>query len=171
MSKIIIDENFQTPIDVCEYMVGLIPKNVLTVLEPTPGLGNLKYCVLNKGYQVYSPDDFFLMNKSEFDCVIMNPPFSSNQTVLDNAPSGINLSGLRAGYYILEKCMEMSDNVIALMPWFTIGDSDVRMRRFKEFGLASVTLLPRKTFKYARIQTVVLQLQKGYNKKSEFKTL
>lgn len=167
----IIDKNFQTPIDICEYMVKLIPKGVSTVLEPTPGLKNLYHTIEKKGYQVYAPDDFFLMDKSKFDCVVMNPPFSSNQTFLENAPANINLKGLRSGYYILEKCMEMSDNIIALMPWFTVGDSDVRMRKFKEFGLISVTLLPRKTFEYTRIQTVVLQLEKGYKGKTEFKTI
>lgn len=48
---------------------------------------------------------------------------------------------------------EMSDNIIALMPWFTISDSDVRIRKLMDFGLKSLTLLHRKTFQYARIQT------------------
>lgn len=170
MSKIQIDINFQTPIDVCDYMVKMIPKNTSIVLEPTPGLKNLFYSIEKKGYQVYSPEDFFLMPKANFDCIVMNPPFSSHTTHLQNAPKDINLNGLRAGYYILERCMEMSDNIIALMPWFTVGDSDVRMRKFIDFGLVSITPLPRKTFEYARIQTVILQLSKGYKKKTIFKT-
>lgn len=33
--------DFQTPVDVAEYMVSLIPEHVETVLEPTPGIGNI----------------------------------------------------------------------------------------------------------------------------------
>lgn len=111
------------------------------------------------------------LEMKRFDCIIMNPPFSSKSANLTNAPANINLEGMRVGYYILDQCMEMSDNIIALMPWFTISDSDVRLRKLKEFGLISVTPLPRKTFAYARIQTVVIQLQHGYTGNTEFKFL
>ena len=40
--------DFQTPIDVAEYMVSLLPINVKTVLEPTPGIGNV-VAALNGG--------------------------------------------------------------------------------------------------------------------------
>ena len=63
----------------------------------------------------------------------------------------------------------MSDNIIALMPWFTISDSDVRLRFLKSFGLKSITALPRKTFEYARIQTCVFELQKGWNEDTIFR--
>lgn len=168
--KIVIDPGFQTPEDICEYMVKMIPKNASVVLEPTPGLKKLYNAIERKGFKVYAPEDFFLMDRFRFDCIVMNPPFSSHTAFLDNAPKDINLKGMKAGYYILEKCMEMSDNIIALMPWFTIGDSDVRMRKLIDFGLVSITPLPRKTFEYARIQTVIIQLSKGYNKKTIFKT-
>ena len=49
------------------------------------------------------------------------------------------------------------------MPWFTISDSDVRIRKLRNFGLVSLTLLHRKTFHYTRIQTVIIHLQKDYN--------
>ena len=78
---------------------------------------------------------------------------------------------MRLGYYILTECMKQSDNVIALMPWFTISDSDVRLRTLKEYGLKSLTALPRKTFQYARIQTVIIELNKGYKKDTIFRTL
>lgn len=93
----------------------------------------------------------------------MNPPFSSGSAELINAPKDIDLKGMKVGYYILNKCMEMSDNIIALMPWFTISDSDVRIRKLMDFGLKSLTLLHRKTFQYARIQTVIIHLKKDYN--------
>jgi len=168
--KIVIDPQFQTPLDICDYMVKMIPKGVTEVLEPTPGLKNLQTAIEKKGYKVIAPEDFFLIEQRRYQSIVMNPPFSIHTAEVKNAPKDIDLRGLKVGYYILEKCMEMSDNIIALMPWFTIGDSDVRMRKFKDFGLVSITPLPRKTFEYARIQTVIIELRKGYNKKIEFKT-
>lgn len=164
-----VDAKFQTPENICEYMVGLIPKHVRTVLEPTKGLGNLLKCL--KDYDVTAPDDFFTLEKERYDCVVMNPPFSSASAFLENAPKDVDLKGMRVGYFILNEVMERSDSVIALMPWFTISDSDVRLRKLKEFGLVSISVLPRKTFNYARIQTCVIELSKGYKGSTEFKIL
>lgn len=62
--------------------------------------------------------------------------------------------------------MKKSDCVIALMPWLTIADSDVRFRALKAYdGLKSLTPLPRKTFQYARIQTCIIELERGYYQK------
>jgi type I restriction-modification system DNA methylase subunit len=137
-------------------------------LEPTKGIGN-QLAELDT-YEVTAPEDFFLLDqKQRFDCVIMNPPFSTKSAILDNAPKRyLNDHGMKIGYKILQDCMRMSDHVIALMPWFTLVDSDVRMRELKRYGLISVTGLPRKTFDYARIQTCVLQLSKGYSGPTEF---
>lgn len=168
---------FQTPSNVAAYMAGMIPLSAKTILEPTAGRGNLLTATTARFHgticeiKIFFPDDFFLLEMKRFDCIIMNPPFSSKSANLTNAPANINLEGMRVGYYILDQCMEMSDNIIALMPWFTISDSDVRLRKLKEFGLISVTPLPRKTFAYARIQTVVIQLQHGYTGNTEFKFL
>ena len=52
-----------------------------------------------------------------------------------------------------------------------ISDSDVRLRYLKNYGLKSITALPRKTFQYARIQTVVLELDRDYKGDTIFKTL
>jgi type I restriction-modification system DNA methylase subunit len=164
-----ICRQFQTPIPVVEYMCNLIPAGVQTVLEPTPGLGHI-VSRLN-GYDVTAPADFFLLDKKQrYDCVVMNPPFSSKSAILTNAPEGFEDTGMRVGYYFLTECMKLSDNVIALMPWFTISDSDVRLRFIKSFGLVSLTALPRKTFEYARIQTCVFHLQKGFKGDTIFKT-
>ena len=150
---------FQTPLDVAKFMCELIPPGTVTVLEPTPGEGNiLKYL---SQYQVTAPDNFFeLQQRSQFDCVVMNPPFSAKYAF--NVPEGFDQKGMRLGYYILTECMKMSDHIIALMPWFTITDSDVRLRAMKIFGLKSITSLPRKTFNYSRIQTCVFELHKGW---------
>ncbi len=158
--------DFQTKPEVCKYMVSLLPTGVRTVLEPTPGIGNIVDALA--GYDVTAPKDFFLLDKKRFDAVVMNPPFSSKYANMENAPAGINKHRMRLGYHILTECMEMSDIIIALMPWFTISDSDVRLRYLKKFGLKSLTALPRKTFEYARIQTVVIELQKGYKSKTIF---
>ena len=97
----------------------------------------------------------------------MNPPFSRKYAY--GVPDEIDQNGLRLGYHILLECMKMSGNIIALMPLFTISDSDVRLRYLKRFGLKSITMLPRKTFKYVRIQTCIFELEKGWDKTTEFK--
>lgn len=162
--------DFQTPAYVGEYMVSLLEgKGITKVCEPTPGQGNLVKCLLDKGYHVTAPLDYFLMKQQRFDAVIGNPPFSAKYAFLENATPEYLGGGMSLGYQILFDSLKMSDNVIMLMPWVTISDSDVRLRALMRFGLKSVTLLPRKTFQYARIQTCVFELQKGYNRTTEFK--
>lgn len=155
--------DFQTPPEVANYMASLIPVNSKTVLEPTPGLGNLVRAAEARGFTVYGPLDFFLLKKTDrYDCIIMNPPFSSRFAFLENAPDDFKHSGMKLGYKILFHCLNQCDSVIALMPWFLLTDSDKRVRSLKDFGLVSLTALPRKTFQYARIQTVVLELRRGF---------
>ena len=167
-----IDCNFQTPPDICKYMVNMVPDSAKTVFEPTPGLGNIvKELKCKNRYQIVTADDFFLFDMSQkFDCIVLNPPFSSKSAYMKNAPKDVETTGMKLGYYILKKCMEMSDNLIALMPWYTISDSDVRMRYLRDFGIKSLTPLPRKTFKYARIQTVIIELEKGFKGSTAFLT-
>lgn len=153
--------------NVCRYMVSLIPEGVISVLEPTPGAGNI--VSLLEGYHVTAPEDFFTIGDKRFDCIVMNPPFSSKYAYLHNASPEFLKAGMRLGYQIMKRCMGMSDNIIALMPWFTISDSDVRLRYLKNYGLKSITALPRKTFQFARIQTCVFELQKGYRGDTLFK--
>lgn len=158
--------DFQTPHFVADYMVSLLPFDTVTVLEPTPGLGNLVRALWE--YDVTAPEDYWQLDKtSRFDAVVANLPFSE-KTFL-NCPDEFKGMGMKVAYEQMKVLMEMSDNLILLMPWFTISDSDVRLRMLKNYGLISVTALPRKTFQYARIQTCVLQLQKGYKGSTEFK--
>lgn len=160
---------FQTPPVVCKYMARLVHPGAVTILEPTPGDGNL---VRELGaYQVTAPDDFFLLKLQRYDAIVMNPPFSSRYANMENAPANCLEAGMRLGYEILKICMRHSDHVIALMPWFTISDSDVRLRSLKRWGMKSVTSLPRITFKYARVQTVVLDLVHGWTDPTEFKVM
>lgn len=150
----------------------MVPDSVRTVLEPTPGpYRNIVKQLEKRGLDVTAPDDFFLLQKRRFDAIVMNPPFSSKFTFLENAPKEIKNTGMKMGYWFLTEMLTWSDNIIALMPWFTISDSDRRLRTLMNFGLVSVTALPRKTFEYARIQTVVIRLKRGYKGKSEFAQL
>lgn len=173
--EIDIKDQFQTPPEVATYMASLIPPSSFHILEPTPGQGNLSRATGNlgistgKSFLIDSPGNFFkLKGTVKYDAVIMNPPFSEKHAF--GVPADLDLKGMRMGYYMLKRCMGWSDNVIALMPWFTLLDSDVRTRELKEYGLISVTSLPRKTFGYSRIQTCVLQLQKGYKGETLLKT-
>lgn len=154
-------KEFQTPPEVCRYMVSLLPPEVETVLEPTKGIGNIVSAL--KGFKITAPDDYFLLDKEQrFDAVVMNPPFSRKYGILENAPASYLAHGMQFGYRILVDCMHKADIVVACMPWFTLSDSDVRLRYIKKYGIRKLVVLPRKTFKYARIQTCILHLEKGY---------
>lgn len=172
VKTITIDTNYQTPEAVCQYMVDMVPTKAVKILEPTPGLGNIVKALEAKNrFHIIAANDFFLLDKNEkYDCIVMNPPFSSKSAFIDNAPINAETKGMKLGYHILQECMKMSSNVIALMPWYTISDSDVRMRYLKDFGIKSLTALPRKTFQYARIQTVIIELEKGYQFETVFRT-
>jgi len=149
-------------------MASLLPERITTVYEPTPGIGNLVRACEERGFDVYAESNFFDRDKNKhFDAVIGNPPFSKKYAF--GMPEFLNKHGMRLGYHILTECLQISDITIALMPWFTISDSDKRLRALKNYGLKSLTALPRKTFEYARIQTVVIELVKGYKEETLFK--
>ena len=135
--------DFQTPAWVCDYMVTLIPANTVTILEPTPGEGNLLRVL--SAYDTTAPKDFWRTD-GRWDCIVMNPPFSP-------------MSG---GYAILFHCMNMSDNIVALMPWLTLINSEMRTSAIFKFGLVSVTHLPRVAFPGSRVQCAILQMSKGF---------
>lgn len=142
-----LNVDFQTPPWCCEYMVSLIPDGCRKVLEPTPGQGNLVKALQDKGYDVESPNNFFdLIEFEQFDCIVMNPPFTP----------------MKLGYEILYRCMKMSDNIIALMPWLSLINGEKRTKDIIRFGLKSVTHLPRKTFTGSRVQCCILQMRKYY---------
>ena len=141
------DKEFQTPKYVCEYMTSLLPNNAGDILEPTKGDGNLVECLKSKG-DVIAPDgDFFEMKKRKFDWIVMNPPFTPMKT----------------GYEILYECMGMSDNIVALMPWLTLINGEKRTNDIMDFGLVSITHLPRTVFKGSRVQTCIIKMCKGHN--------
>lgn len=164
--------DFQTPIPVCDLMASKLPKSAKTILEPTPGAGNIVAAVervFGSNAEIIAPSNFFEMDRSyRYDAVIMNPPFSSKHAF--GIPDGFQHEGMKLGYYMLYECMNMADVVIALMPWFVLTDSDKRLRMIQDYGLKSITHLPRKTFRYSRIQCCILELVHGYSASTQFDT-
>jgi len=162
-----IDNNFQTPFFVCEYMVSLIKDEpeIKTVLEPTPGQGRLALVLKKNRYNVLLPYpdpnnfwNFILADHkyyAEWNAIVMNPPATP----------------MKKAYDIFYKCMEHTDRIVALMPWLTIINSQKRTKDIMDFGLISVTHLPRSTFPGSRIQTCILNMKRGYKSKTEFKMI
>lgn len=147
--------NFQTPIEICEYMASFLPKNPGSILEPTPGQGNLLKVLSKYGSVTIPRDDFFKMEKSNYDWIIMNPPFTP----------------MSEGYKILYRCMDMTDNIIALMPYLTIINGEKRRDDIINYGLKSITHLPRNTFKGSRVQTCILEMKRGWTGDTIYKSL
>lgn len=149
------EDYYQTPVWACNLMADMIPAGVKTILEPTPGEGRLVKVLQDRGYIVTAPDLFENISPFlRFDAVVMNPPFKNS----------IEQKFLLAS-------LELSDNIIALLPWFSLINCDSRTRLLKDFGILSVTHLPRSTFRKIRIQTMILHLQKGYKGTIELKII
>lgn len=143
---------FQTPSQVCTYMSSFLPFDAGNILEPTPGEGNLVKALKQRG-NVIEPKDFFTHKHLEkYDWIVMNPPFTP----------------MKLGYQILYSCMNLSDNIVALMPWLTIINGQKRTNDIMDYGLKSITHLPRNIFKGARVQTCILEMQKGYTGITKF---
>jgi len=131
-------------------MVDLIQGQPKKILEPTSGKGNLVNEV-KKRYpdcDVSAPADFFKSGIDFYDYIIANPPFTP----------------MKLGYDILEKCLYQSDNLIFLMPWLSIINSQKRTKRYIDFGLKKVIHLPRIAFPGSRVQTCILLFERGFNK-------
>ena len=145
---------FQTPKVVADYMASLMPDECGTILEPTPGLGNLVKAVKHKGLVIAPINYEDIPAGSRYDWAIMNPPFTP----------------MKEGYRYLKEVMEMTDNIIALLPWFILINSERRINDIIDFGLVSVTHLPRKTFPGCRIQCCVLEMKEGFKDGTTFKS-
>lgn len=137
--------HFQTPKWVCNYMVSEIPTGCRNVLEPTPGEGNLVATLKWIGHDVCAPDEFWDV-EGRFDAIAMNPPFTP----------------MKLGYEILFRCMTLSDNIVALMPWLTLINGEKRTSRIVEYGLKKVVHLPRCAFPGSRVQACVMTMARGY---------
>lgn len=146
--------NFQTPEKICNYMASFLPENAGLILEPTAGKGNLVKSLEPHG-SVFVPENFYTMTENKFDWIVMNPPFTP----------------MKQGYEILYKCMDMTEHIVALMPYLAIINGEKRTRDIMNWGLKSITHLPRSTFKGSRVQTCILEMHKGYEGDTIFKTL
>lgn len=150
-------DHFQTPEHICKYMASFLPPYAGVIFEPTPGKGNLVKELEKHGTVVSPNGDFFELDKDmkAGDWVVMNPPFTP----------------MKMGYKILYECMDFTNNIIALMPYLTIINGEKRTQDIMNWGLKSITHLPRSTFKGSRVQTCILHMEKGFNGDTIFKTL
>lgn len=150
--------DFQTPSTVCDYMVSLLKYgDYHTILEPTPGQGNLVKAIRNKfpHAAISLPDDFWkLPSSSRYDCAVMNPPFTP----------------MTQGYAYLEAIMNMTDRIVALLPWVLLLNSHKRMNEvYRNYGLISITYLPRSVFPGSRVQCCILYMSKGWKHDTVFR--
>lgn len=138
--------DFQTPKNYCDYMTSLVYGNPKTILEPTPGQGNLVNSLATRfpHANITAPLDFYRV-QGRFDVIVGNPPFTP----------------MKVGYDILFRCMEMSDQIVMLMPWLTLINSKARTQRIMDYGLFSLHHLPRDVFPGSRVQCLILHLIRG----------
>ena len=144
----VIKMDFQTPTWVCELMVNEITREPRKVLEPTPGDGNLVRAIKNRYPEtdVTAPYDYFELTKGAYDCIVSNPPFTPMAT----------------GYKILDGLFGQSDNIIILLPWLALINSEKRYKKYLCEGLKKVIHLPRRAFPGTRVQTCILVFEHGY---------
>ena len=141
-------KNFQTPSWVMDLMIKEIPEDVYHILEPTKGAGFFVDRLLDENYVVTAPDgDYFeYTHKSRYCCVVGNPPFSP----------------MVKGYEILFDVTNHSDNIVMLMPWLLLINSQKRLEKVMQFGLRKIIHLPRKAFPGTRVQTCVVVMKRGF---------
>ena len=68
---------------------------------------------------------------------------------------------MKMGYDILFECMKISDNIIALMPWLTLINSQKRTKKLLDFGIKNIIHLPRNAFPGSRVQTCIIIFEKN----------
>ena len=142
---------FQTPEWVCEIMVNLIDGNPTFILEPTPGVGNIVKALKIKfpDSEIDAPVDFYKHIKyyyGRYHYVVANPPFTP----------------MKIGYEMLDNFFKLTDNIIILMPWLALINSEKRTEKYISNGLKKIIHLPRYAFPGTRVQTCILVFEKGY---------
>lgn len=136
-------DDFQTPAWVCCLVVRRIPLSAKTILEPTPGEGNLVKAIKAQFPKatVYEGMPFHCV-----DCIVANPPFTP----------------MRLGYEMLDTFFKLSGNIIIIMPWLALINSQKRTHEYIERGLKQIIHLPRSAFAGSRVQACILIFEKGY---------
>lgn len=147
--------DFQTPQWVCDIMIDEVYGNPKTILEPTPGEGNLVRSLKSRYPEVCvtAPDDYYQLPEQRFDIVVTNPPFTP----------------MVLGYELLDDFFQRSDRIVALMPWLAVINSEKRYKRYLENGLKKVIHLPRRAFPSSRVQCCILVFESGYRDAIELK--
>jgi len=146
--------DFQTPIWVIEKMCAMVDFAPKAILEPTPGEGNMVRALKSNfpNSEVVAPTDYWKLEKRSFDLIFANPPFSP----------------MSEGYEFLRDFMTRSQNIIILLPWFILINSERRARKIMQFGLMEIAHLPRTVFPGSRIQCCVMKLRQGYKGDAKF---
>lgn len=154
-----IDNNFQTHPIVALKMASMVirPKGRNpVVIEPTPGLGILVDALKSTQCNVYHPvGDFWESAHAKLGCdyIVMNPPYNP----------------VKEMERFVNHAMQQTDNIVALLPWTYVINSERRMSELMDYGLVSVTNLPRKAFSGCRVQTAIFELKKGFTGDTVFK--
>jgi len=138
---------FQTPDWVCDLMVNMIPitDNPKVILEPTPGEGNLVRAIQRRFSQcrILAPNDIYLFHpKEKIDWTVSNPPFTP----------------MSLGFSLLQRMKIWCDNIVILLPWLLLINSEERTDWFLRAGLSEVIHLPRSVFGSSRVQACVMKM-------------
>ena len=130
-------------------MLNELSGNPSSILEPTPGMGNLVDAIHDKCplAHITAPHNYYELEPSRYDAIVTNPPFTP----------------MVVGYEILDSLLCQSDTIIALMPWLSIINSKKRSEKYKSAGLKKVIHLPRNAFPGSRVQCCVLVFNAGYS--------
>lgn len=133
-------------------MASLLTGKEAHICEPTPGAGNLVKALGQKWgvTKVICPDkyeDFWKWRHKDhpYDSYVMNPPFHP----------------ATQGYSFLYHALKKARKVVALMPWWTLINSEKRTKLLVESGLHKIIHLPRSVFPGARIQTCIMAIDKS----------
>lgn len=154
--------DFQTHPEIAEYMAAMVNYSPDSLyLEPTSGKGNIVKALDQRGVHAEAPNNFWELLRyragrdhlPKYHYTIMNPPFTP----------------MTEGYEYLDKVMGISENIIALMPWLTMINSDKRTKAIMGYGLKSITHLPRNAFKGSRVQCCILEMIGGHKGPIDFK--
>jgi hypothetical protein len=71
--------------------------------------------------------------------------------------------GMDIGCKMLDDFFIIADDIIILLPWSALINSERRTKKYIEKGLKKIIHLPRKAFPGSKVQTCVLVFRKGYH--------
>ena len=112
-------DDFYTPECAIKPLIEVIPKN-WKVWECSSGTGNIVKFFRERDMNIFGTDikegeDFLLSNRTDFDCIITNPPFSLKDK-------------------FLEKCYSIGKPFALLLP-ITAFEGKKRQELYKKYGL------------------------------------